>query len=227
MELLSAGYNRFSFTRASAVVNCQSALSCIPMATAAIQSLSPVRNSGPDRRIPDTLNLIEEVAAWEDTATASDVSTFMHATPYPACLGGGLALRSMIGVRIGGGWSKVVPARWARRSIAIGQPLRRLRPMERWPPPPHHLAPRAIRKTTVDLYRPTRGIQSAADSFACCKRIAIWNQSRSGGFITRALAKTARKPGQPSVKAVTSVASVRPTVSRVRFISAVMSVSPW
>jgi hypothetical protein len=34
-----------------------------------------------------------------------------------------------------------------------------------------------------------------------------------------------RKPGQPSVKAVTLVASVRPAVPRVRWISAVMSVS--
>jgi hypothetical protein len=42
-----------------------------------------------------------------------DVSTFMDATPYPACLGGGLALRSMIGVRIGGGWSKEVRTRLA------------------------------------------------------------------------------------------------------------------
>jgi hypothetical protein len=53
----------------------------------------------------------------------------------------------------------------------------------------------------------------------------MWNQSKIGGFVTPALARTARKPGQPSVKAVTLVASVRPTVSRVRFISAVMSVS--
>jgi hypothetical protein len=59
----------------------------------------------------------------------------------------------------------------------------------------------------------------------CCKRIAIWNQSKIGDFVTSALARTARKPGQPSVKAVTLVVLVRPTVSRVRWISAVMSVS--
>src|SRR5208337_2948394 len=65
----------------------------------------------------------------------------------------------------------------------------------------------------------------AAASCVCCKRIAIWNQSKIGGFVTPALARTARKPGQPSVKAVTLVVSVRPTVSRVRWISTVMSVS--
>ncbi len=37
-----------------------------------------------------------------------DVSTFMDATPHLACLGGGLALRTLIGLRIGGGWSKEV-----------------------------------------------------------------------------------------------------------------------
>ena len=40
-----------------------------------------------------------------------DVSTFMDATPYPGCLGGGLALRSLIGVRIGGGWTREVKTR--------------------------------------------------------------------------------------------------------------------
>ena len=40
-----------------------------------------------------------------------DVIPFMDSTPYPACLGGGLALRSMIGLSIGNGWSKEVRAR--------------------------------------------------------------------------------------------------------------------
>jgi len=64
----------------------------------------------------------------------------------------------------------------------------------------------------------------AAASFVCCRRIAIWNQSKIGGFVTPASARTVRRPGQPSVKAVTSVVAVRPTVSRVRWINAVMSV---
>src|SRR3954471_8054990 len=51
------------------------------------------------------------------------------------------------------------------------------------------------------------------------------NQSKIGGFVTPALARAVRKPGHPSVKAVTSVVSVRPVVSRARWISAVMSVS--
>jgi hypothetical protein len=57
------------------------------------------------------------------------------------------------------------------------------------------------------------------------QRIAMWNQSKIGGFVTPALVKTARRPGQPSVNAVTSVVLVRPTVSKVRWINAVMSVS--
>jgi hypothetical protein len=40
-----------------------------------------------------------------------DIQTFMDATPFPDCRGGGQALRSMIGVRIGGGWSKEVRGR--------------------------------------------------------------------------------------------------------------------
>src|SRR5262249_24912900 len=46
-------------------------------------------------------------------------------------------------------------------------------------------------------------------------------QSKIGGFVTPALARTVRRPGQPSVKEVTSVASVRPTVSRFRLSSAI------
>src|SRR5215213_5432139 len=51
------------------------------------------------------------------------------------------------------------------------------------------------------------------------------NQSRSGGFVTPALSRTVRRPGQPSVKAVTSVVSVRPTASRLWQISLLRSVS--
>lgn len=40
-----------------------------------------------------------------------DVIPFMDSHPYPVCLGGGLALRSMIGVSIGSGWSREVRAR--------------------------------------------------------------------------------------------------------------------
>jgi len=50
---------------------------------------------------------------FDEHMVVRDVSTFMDATPYPACLGGGLALRSMIGVRIGAGWSKEVRSRLA------------------------------------------------------------------------------------------------------------------
>jgi hypothetical protein len=40
----------------------------------------------------------------------------------------------------------------------------------------------------------------AAASLVCCKRIAIWNQSKIGGFVTSTFANTVRRPGQPSVK---------------------------
>lgn len=39
------------------------------------------------------------------------VETFMDATPFPVCLGGGLALQSLKGVRIGNGWSREVRSR--------------------------------------------------------------------------------------------------------------------
>jgi hypothetical protein len=46
------------------------------------------------------------------------------------------------------------------------------------------------------------------------------DQSKIDGFITPVLVRTVRRPGQPSVKTVTPVVSVRPTVSRVRWINA-------
>jgi hypothetical protein len=43
----------------------------------------------------------------------------------------------------------------------------------------------------------------AAATFVCCKRIAMWNQSKIGSFVAPTLTRTVRRPGQPSVKAVT------------------------
>lgn len=39
------------------------------------------------------------------------VETVMDATPFPVCLGGGQALQSLVGVRIGNGWSREVRGR--------------------------------------------------------------------------------------------------------------------
>lgn len=39
------------------------------------------------------------------------VETFMDASPFPVCLGGGLALQTLNGVRIGNGWSREVRGR--------------------------------------------------------------------------------------------------------------------
>src|SRR3954447_12013557 len=63
-----------------------------------------------------------------------------------------------------------------------------------------------------------------AACFACWSRMAMWNQSRIGGFVTPASAKIDRRPEQPSVNAVSSVLSVRPIVSRFRRIRTAMSV---
>ena len=49
---------------------------------------------------------------------------------------------------------------------------------------------------------------------ACWIRIAMWNQSRKGGAVIPASTRMDRRPGQPSVNAVTSVSSVRPTARR-------------
>ena len=37
----------------------------------------------------------------------------------------------------------------------------------------------------------------SCEDLVCCKRIAMWNQSKIGGFVTPALARTVRRPGQP------------------------------
>ena len=48
---------------------------------------------------------------FDEQMIVRDVFTFMEATPWPACLGGGLALRTLIGLRIGGGWTREVKTR--------------------------------------------------------------------------------------------------------------------
>src|SRR3954447_5475770 len=60
---------------------------------------------------------------------------------------------------------------------------------------------------------------------ACCRRMAMWNQSSNGGFVTPALSRIERSPEQPSVKAVNSVSAVLPTSTRPRWISASIAVS--
>jgi rhodanese-related sulfurtransferase len=53
--------------------------------------------------------------------------------------------------------------------------------------------------------------------------LAMWNQSRMGGVVTPASTRIDRRPGQPSVNAVTSVSSARPTARRLCRISADVS----
>jgi Protein of unknown function (DUF2889) len=48
---------------------------------------------------------------FDEHLVIHDVSTFMDATPYPVCLGGGEALQSLKGLRMGGGWSREVRSR--------------------------------------------------------------------------------------------------------------------
>ncbi len=61
--------------------------------------------------------------------------------------------------------------------------------------------------------------------FKCWSRMAVWNQPSVGGAVTPASARMRRRPGQPSVKAVSTVSLVRPAASRLRRISAWRSVS--
>lgn len=42
-----------------------------------------------------------------------DIASFMDSTPFPVCLGGGDALRAMIGARMGSGWNREVRSRLA------------------------------------------------------------------------------------------------------------------
>ena len=65
---------------------------------------------------------------------------------------------------------------------------------------------------------------------ACCLRRVLdphcdVNQSRKGGAVIPASTRMDRRPGQPSVNAVTSVSSVRPTARRLCWISTEMLVS--
>src|ERR1700674_5839230 len=64
-----------------------------------------------------------------------------------------------------------------------------------------------------------------AASLACCSRMAMWNQSAIGCFVTPASARIDCRPAQPSVNAVTVLLAVRPTASRLRRIRTAMSVS--
>jgi hypothetical protein len=64
----------------------------------------------------------------------------------------------------------------------------------------------------------TRFVGEQGASFACCSRMAMWNQSAIGRVVTPASARIDRRPGQPSVNAVTFVVAVRPTASRMRLI---------
>ena len=83
--------------------------------------------------------------------------------------------------------------------------------------------------STITAFAATRAgcsvDRALAICFRCCSRMAMWNQSRIGGSATPASARMRRSPGQPSVKAVNAVSSVRPTASRFRRISTSMSVS--
>src|SRR5689334_21796986 len=80
--------------------------------------------------------------------------------------------------------------------------------------------------TVFACIRPGSSVDNPiAACFACWSRMAIWNQSAIGGFVTPASARIDRRPGQPSVNAVSSVSSVPPTVSRFRRISTARSVS--
>ena len=77
------------------------------------------------------------------------------------------------------------------------------------------LHPTPDRRSTIRLLPASR----AAAAWRCGTNRAI------GGVVTPASARIDRRPGQPSVNAVTSVSAVRPTASRLRRISTAMSVS--
>ena len=50
---------------------------------------------------------------FDEHLVVRDVASFMDATPFPVCLGGGGALRAMVGVRMGSGWNREVRSRLA------------------------------------------------------------------------------------------------------------------
>ena len=74
---------------------------------------------------------------------------------------------------------------------------------------------------------PRRGVgrQSVAICFRCCRRIAMWNQSRIGGAVTPAAANVDRRRRHPSLNPVSSVSPARPTASSRRSIKATILVS--
>jgi hypothetical protein len=53
---------------------------------------------------------------YDDEMVIQDVTTFTDSAPYPACFGGGLALRSLRGVRMSSGWNREVRSRLAGAS---------------------------------------------------------------------------------------------------------------
>ena len=59
---------------------------------------------------------------------------------------------------------------------------------------------------------------------ACCRRMAMRNQSRYGGLVMLALTRIERSPEQPSVNAVSSVSGVWPTSLRPRRINVSIAV---
>lgn len=50
---------------------------------------------------------------FDEHMVVRDVASFMVSTPFPVCLGGGAALRTIVGARMGSGWNREVRARLA------------------------------------------------------------------------------------------------------------------
>ena len=51
---------------------------------------------------------------FDDSMTIRAVETFTRSAPYAICPAGGLPLQALVGVRIGGGWTREIRARMAR-----------------------------------------------------------------------------------------------------------------
>jgi hypothetical protein len=77
--------------------------------------------------------------------------------------------------------------------------------------------------TVFAVARSGSSAENAAANFVCCERIAIRYEFENSRIHRSRMAKTPRKPGQPSVKAVNWVASVRSTISRIRWIMSGLS----
>jgi len=88
------------------------------------------------------------------------------------------------------------------------------------PQPPVQPAP-PLRRSPAFARHPAAG-SSADRPPACCwrcwSRMPMWNQSRIAVSLMSASARMRRSPEHPSVKAVSTVSSVRPTASRLRRI---------